>query len=116
MDSTILQAILNYRQTNGSFQTIGDFFAIQDLQREQFQKVIANLCTKTSFYQVRVKVRVAGRSSVYAAQALVELTEYGPRIMQWREVARMPGWATWPTTPKLPMPANAGSAPSGDNQ
>lgn len=104
MDHTILQEILNYRQNGQAFQSLGDLFSIQNLTRQQYINVISHLTTKTSVYRVRIKVRTPGQPSVYAVSALVELTDNGPRIRQWREVPRTPGWSTWITPVALPTP------------
>jgi hypothetical protein len=108
MDQTTLQAILNYRQNGQAFQTLNDLFTLP-LQRPQFQSVLPVVSTKSSVYIVHIKVRREGQPDVYAASALVELTANGPQVLQWREVPRTPGWASWITPPALPMPATAGT-------
>lgn len=104
MTHNIMNAILNYRQGGQYFQDLGDLFSIQDLQRTDFQAVIAHLTTRTTTYYVHIKVRTSGQQSVYAVSALVELSDNGPHILQWREVTRAPGWSTWITPPTLPTP------------
>jgi DNA uptake protein ComE-like DNA-binding protein len=108
MDQTTLQAILNYRQNGQAFQTLNDLFTLP-LQRPQFQRVLPQVSTKSSVYSVHIKVRREGQPGVYAVSALVELTANGPQVLQWREVPRTPGWASWVTPPALPMPATAGT-------
>ena len=112
MDHATLQAILNYRQGGQSFQTIGDIFTLQDVQLTQFQAVLANLSAKSSLYKVRVRVRSANSAALYAATALVEVTDNGPIIRQWREVPRTPGWSSWTPWPTLPTPTGTPSATS----
>ena len=109
MDHATLQAIMTYRQGGQAFQSIGEFFALQGLTRQQYQNVVAHLCTKSSFYRVRVRVRMPGQDSLYAVTALVQLTENGPQILQWKEAQRSPGWAYWVTSPTLPTPTPASS-------
>ena len=104
MDHTTLNAILDFRQGGQSFQTLGDFFALQGVTRQEFQNVIASICTKSSIYRIRVKVMIPGQQNVYAVTAMVQLTDNGPQILQWRETPRVPGWAYWLPSPVLPQP------------
>ncbi len=115
MTRTMLDAILNYRQGGQAFQTLGDLFTIQSLQREDFEKAIGSLTTKSSLYTVRVKVKMPRQSGLYAAAALIELTETGPRLRQWREVPRLPGWSQWIPAPALPQPASASGGGSASS-
>jgi DNA uptake protein ComE-like DNA-binding protein len=115
MSRQVCDAITQYRQGGGVFNTIGDLFSIQSLTVQQLRNVMANLSTKSSTYIVHVKVRTPGEQGVYAVYALVELTAQGPQIMQWREVPRTPGWATWVHPPNLPaatIPASIGTTTS----
>ena len=112
MDHATLQAIIGYRQGGQAFQSINDFFGLQGLSRQQFQNVVGHLCTKSSFYRVRVRVRMPGQDSVYAVTALVQLTENGPQILQWKEAQRSPGWAYWVASPTLPTPTPTSSGSS----
>ncbi len=104
MTHNILNAILNYRQGGTYFQDMGDFFALQDLQRTDFQAVVAYLTTKTSTYYVHIKVRSGEQQSTYAVSAMVEMSDNGAHVLQWREVPRVPGWSTWIKPPTLPTP------------
>lgn len=104
MDHTTLNAITAYRQGGQAFQTMGDFFALQGLTRQEFQNVMASLCTKSSIYRVRIKVKAPGQQNIYAVTALVQMTDNGPQIIQWRETPRTPGWAYWVPSPVLPTP------------
>ena len=104
MTHNILNAILNYRQAGTYFQDLGDFFALQDLQRTDFQAVVAHLTTKTSTYYVHIKVRSGEQQSTYAVSAMVEMSDNGAHVLQWREVPRVPGWSTWLKPPTLPTP------------
>jgi type II secretory pathway component PulK len=104
MDHATLQAIIDFRQGGQAFQSLGDLFGISSLTRQQYINVIGHLCTKSSIYRVRIRVAMPGQQSIYAISALVEMTDYGPRIRQWREVSRDPGWASWVTTQQLPTP------------
>jgi type II secretory pathway component PulK len=104
MDHTTLQAILAYRQNGQAFQSMNDFFSLQGLTRTQFQNVVGKLCTKSSFYRVRVRVRMPGQDTQYGVTALVQMTESGPQILQWKEAQRTPGWAYWLPSPTLPTP------------
>ncbi len=105
MDHATLQAIVDYRQGGSVFQSLGDLFGITTLTREQYINVIGHLCTKSSVYRVRIRVATPGQQSIYAVTALVELTDYGPRIRQWHEVTREPGWSSWKASPVLPSPS-----------
>lgn len=104
MTHTILNAILTYRQGGQTFQDLGDLFSLQDLQRTDFQAIIASLTTRTTTYYVHIKVRTAAQQGIYAVSALVELGDNGPHILQWRETERAPGWSTWITPPTLATP------------
>jgi DNA uptake protein ComE-like DNA-binding protein len=104
MDRTTLNAILSYRQGGQAFQTMGDFLGLQGLQKAEFESVAANLTTKSSVYRIYIKVRVPGQPGIYAVEALAQLTSNGPQILQWREVPRSPGWASWLVPPTLPTP------------
>ncbi len=110
MDNTILNAILNYRQNGQAFQTLGDLFTLPNIQPTEFQSVMPYLTTKSSVYRIHIKVRMPGQPSLYAVSALVELTDNGPQIRQWREVPRTPGWASWQTPPTLPTPEYGGTS------
>ncbi len=110
MDSNALQQILEPRQKGQAFQTIGDLFSLKGIRRVQYQRMLPYLCTKSSSYVVRVQVRMSGQLSVFAVSALVEMTAKGPRLLQWREVPRQPGWTYWQPAPKLP-PSGNGQAP-----
>ncbi len=110
MDATILNAILQYRQGGQAFQTLGDLFTLQSISRTQYEAVIGHLAAKSSFYRIRVRVRSEGQQSQFAAVALIQLTDNGPLILQWREVGRVPGWALWSSSPTLPAPTTSGTA------
>lgn len=112
MDHATLQAIVAYRQGGQAFQSLNDFFGLQGLTRTQFQNVVGHLCTKSAFYRVRVRVRMPGQDSMYAVTALVQLTESGPQILQWKEAQRSPGWAYWAPSTTLPTPTPASSTSS----
>lgn len=115
MTHNIISEILTYRQGGQTFQDLGDFFSLQNLQRTDFQAVVAGLTTKTSTYIVHIKVRMTGQQSVYAVSALVEITDVGPHILQWHEVSRTPGWSTWlkPLTLQPPTPGQNSSGTAG---
>jgi type II secretory pathway component PulK len=131
VDETVYNAIIQARQSGTVFTGMNDLFQITNLNREQFRALVDHVCTKSSVYLVRVKVRMPGGGRIYAAQALVELTAPPqqaasgagatggaggtggaagqpadanqppptPKILQWREVGRSPGWANWITPP-----------------
>ncbi|HZP82267.1 MAG TPA: helix-hairpin-helix domain-containing protein [Chthonomonadaceae bacterium] len=109
MERPVLDAILSYRQSGQAFQTLGDFFTLQSVNRQQFERVIGALTTKSSVYRVHIKVRMPGQPSVYAVSALVQVTENGPSVLQWQEVPRTPGWSSWTPPPTLPFPTYGGS-------
>lgn len=104
MDQTTLDAITQFRQSGQTFQTLGDIYALSGVTRAQLQSVAGSLCTKSSIYRVRVRVRVPGQQGEYAVQAYVQMTDNGPQLMQYREVPRLPGWAYWVPSPKLVAP------------
>jgi hypothetical protein len=58
-----------------------------------------------------------GEETLYAAEALVQLTENGPQIVHWKEVQRSPGYAYWAPTPlpalPTPTPPSSTSSTSG---
>ena len=105
MDHSTLQAIIDYRSNGKAFQSLDDLFSISSISRQQFMNTLPHLCAKSSLYRVRVRVRTEGRSSIYAATALIEMTDNGPRVRQWREVPRASGWETWVDSTTLPAPS-----------
>ena len=116
MDHATLQAIVNYRQGGNVFQSLGDLFGIQEITNvTSILAIIDHICTKSSVYRVRIRVAMPGQQSIYAISALVEMTDYGPRIRQWREVTRDPGWTTWVPAPQLPTPAPPAATGSTGN-
>ncbi len=104
MDHATVNAIIQYRQSGQAFQSMGDFFMLQGLTRQEFQNVMASLCAKSSIYRVRIKVRTPGQQSIYATTAYVEMTDNGPQLLQWRETPAVPGWAYWVPSPVLIAP------------
>jgi type II secretory pathway component PulK len=119
MQRSVLDAIVQYRQGGQAFQTLGDLFSIQSITRTQYESVLARLATKSSTYIVNIKVRTPGQQDVYAVSALVELDPTGPVVLQWREVPRSPGWATWIHPMALPTPtppAASGNVTSSGGQ
>ncbi len=105
MDHATVQAILDYRQGGNYFQSLGDLFSIATLTRQEYVNVVGHLCTKSSVYRVRVRVAIPGQQSIYAVSGIVEMTDFGPRIRQWHEIKRDPGWASWIPAPQLPTPS-----------
>ena len=105
MDHSTLQAILDYRSDGKAFQSLDDLFSISSISRQQYMNTLPHLCAKSSLYRVRVRVMTQGQSSIYAATALIEMTDNGPRVRQWREVPRASGWETWVDSTTLPAPS-----------
>ena len=105
MDHATAQAILDYRADGKAFQSLGDLFSISSITRQQYINILPHICTKSSVYRVRIRVRIKGGSSTYAAVALIEMTDNGPRVRQWREVPRASGWNLWVDSASLPSPA-----------
>lgn len=104
MTHAVVSAIMNYRANGQAFQTIGDLFMLPDITPQQWEQVIEHLTTKSSFYTLHIRVRTPGQQGLYAVSALVQLSQTGPKLLQWREVPRSPGWSTWITPPILPAP------------
>lgn len=115
VDQTILSALITARQGGTLFAGLNDLFQLASLNRQQLQVLIDNLCTKSSVYLVRVRVRMPGLAMPYVVEALVDLPEATAaataetatdaqsapppgRVLQWREVARSPGWSSWRST------------------
>jgi len=114
-DETIYNAVVDYRSGGQTFTGLNDLFRITSLNRQQLQVLVDHVCTKSSVYLVRVRVRMPGSRGVHAVQALVEVAPpqtgtpggqvspgspstaqpQSPRILQWREVPRRPGWSSW---------------------
>jgi type II secretory pathway component PulK len=113
MTRRLLDAIVNRRQSGRYFQTLGDLLLLEEVDAQALRSLLPVLTTKTSTYIVRVKVRFVGQLSMSAFMAVVEMTEKGPRILQWREVPRLPGWSAWIAPPQMPQPGeqNRESAP-----
>ncbi len=112
MDTTTLNAILTARQSGQVFQTMGDIYTLQGVSRTEFQAVIDSLTTKASTYIIRIRVQMPGENAVYAVEALAELTDNGPLVLQWREVPYAPGWSSWTAPPTLPAATGASSSGS----
>ena len=114
VDQTIYNAVIQAREGGTTFTGLNDLFQLTALNRQQLQALVDNVCTKSSVYLVRVKVRAVGATEVRAYQALVEVqpeptaeqttdgaaaeTAATPaRMYQFREVGRDPGWRSWVT-------------------
>ncbi|MGC8666732.1 MAG: helix-hairpin-helix domain-containing protein [Chthonomonadales bacterium] len=122
VDDTIYNAVIQWRQSGGTFNGLNDLFQLTDLNRQQLQTLVDHVCTKSSVYLLRVRVRFPGSLRLYAYEALVELTPQqpaqssgspaqpgdqtasgqstaaapaNPRILQWRQVGAYPGWQNW---------------------
>ncbi len=123
VDAAVYNAVIEARRGGMVFNGLNDLFQLTTLTRRQLQALLDHVCTKSSVYLVRVKVRLPGSQKVFAAQALVELAPpppdetttqqgqgqtpaqqqpqepQGPKILQWREVPRIPGWSSWIPAP-----------------
>ncbi len=108
VDQTIYNAVVEARQSGTTFTGLDDLFQLTALNRQQLQALVDNVCTKSSLYLARLKVRVNGASEVRAYQALIEVqpvpeSEDGAaatvqaKVYQFREVGRNPGWQSWVT-------------------
>jgi len=113
VDQDVYNAIIEARQNGTVFQGLNDLFQLTALNRQQLQALVDSVCTKSSVYLVRLKVRVHGSTEVRAFQALVEVmpepTETDgtsgdtttstavASIYQFRRVGRNPGWQSWAT-------------------
>jgi DNA uptake protein ComE-like DNA-binding protein len=126
MDQQLL-SLIQAQQQAGGFASLNDLFQGTTFTAQQLQVLLGRVCVKSSVYLVRVRVRMPGSTRVYAVQSLVELpspagatgtetgaqagtgtqagtgqqaaTDQAPKIMQWREVPRIPGWANWAPAP-----------------
>ena len=74
MDQTLL-TLIQSKQQSGGFTSLNDMFQNSVFTRPQLQVLFGRVCTKSSVYLVRVRVRMQGSTRIYAAQALVELSE-----------------------------------------
>src|SRR5204862_349720 len=72
MTHDALNAIISHRQGGGAFQSLGDLFTLDGITQQTMQNILSHLCTKSSAYRVRIKVRTQGQQSLYAVTALVE--------------------------------------------
>ena len=122
VDATVYNAVIEARRGGMVFNGLNDLFQLTSLNRRQLQALLDHVCTKSSVYLVRVKVRMPGSRRVLASQALIELAPpppdetqaqpgqtppsqpaqqpaQGPVILQWREVSRTPGWSSWAPAP-----------------
>lgn len=113
VDQTIYNAIIEAREGGTVFQGLNDLFQLTSLNRQQLQALVDNVCTKSSVYLVRLKVRVQGSNEIRAFQALVEVmpvpraeegvsgdvseTTVQASVYQFRTVGRNPGWQSWMT-------------------
>ncbi|MDE2126407.1 MAG: general secretion pathway protein GspK [Armatimonadetes bacterium] len=112
MTRSLLDAIVQYRQSGQAFQSLGDLFALPSVG-SQIGAVIGDLSTRSSTYLVRVKVRTAGSPRTTAYEAMVELRPEGAAILQWRAVGQNPGWTQWVPGPVLPQATIPASSSSG---
>jgi type II secretory pathway component PulK len=115
MTRDALQAIMNLRQQGQVFQNIGDIFALNEIPRATLQQILPHISTKSSTYFVRIRVRVPGQLGMTVFLGMVEMTDNGGRVLQWREVPRVPGWAYWSPAPQLPMPGS-GQSPEASEE
>jgi type II secretory pathway component PulK len=120
MDQELYNVLQGIKEQGTQFNSVNDLFANNTFTRAQLQKLFGKVCTRSSVYLVRVKVRMRGSARNYVSQALVELappqqqqTEVAgtvtgaadsgaaaqastvPKMLQWREVPRTPGWSSW---------------------
>jgi type II secretory pathway component PulK len=113
VDQQTYNAIIQARQSGTVFTGMNDLFRLTSLNRQQLQTLVDHVCTKSSTYLVRVRVRMPGSSRVYACEALVEVSgevqtatstqtttssTTPARILQWREVPHTLGWGRWNTS------------------
>ncbi len=114
VDQATYDAVIQARESGTVFSGMNDLFQLTDLNRQQLQALVDQVCTKSSAFLVRVWVRMAtGRPMV--VQALVEVSPpedptaqtagapaaMPPRLLQWKEMARRPGWSSWNRTTAL---------------
>ncbi len=124
VDATVYNAIIQARQSGTVFTGLNDLFQL-NLSRTQFVALVDHVCTKSSVYLVRIRVRIPGSQKIYAVQALIQLTPpqqqsqtgangqtttpattdtttLQPAVLyQFREVPRRPGWTNWATAPNF---------------
>jgi DNA uptake protein ComE-like DNA-binding protein len=124
VDATVYNAIIQARQSGTVFTGLNDLFQL-NLSRTQFVALVDHVCTKSSVYLVRVRVRIPGSQKIYAVQALIRLTPpqqqtqtaangqtttppttgastLQPAVLyQFREVPRRPGWTNWAPAPNF---------------
>jgi DNA uptake protein ComE-like DNA-binding protein len=136
VDATTYQAVVDARNSGTTFTGLNDLFQLTQLNRQQLQSLVDNICTKSSVYIIRVRVRVPGSAQIYAVQALVEISAAASttgttgtttsttstsidqptgqfRILQWREVGRTPGWQSWSPAPKYTATTSTTTSTSG---
>lgn len=75
VDQQTYTAVIEARENGTVFTGLNDLFQLTNLNRTQLITLVDHVCTKSSVYLVRVKVRRSGSSRVYVAQALVELAD-----------------------------------------
>ncbi len=108
VDQAVYNAVVEARQSGTTFTGLNDLFQLTALNRQQLQALVDNVCTKSSVFLARLKVRVNGASEVRAYQALIEVqpvpesedgttTAVQAKVYQFREVGRNPGWRSWVT-------------------
>ncbi len=73
MDATLYNAIIQARQSGTAFNSLNDFFQLKAVTNRELAAIVNSICTKSNVYLVRVRVRVPGSDSMYAAEALVDL-------------------------------------------
>ena len=119
IDEATCDAVIEARQSGTVFSGMNDIFAMDSIGRRQLTTLANSVCTKSSVYLVRVRVRIPGSRQTYAAEALIELTPADTSssdstvgtgstttstttpqatILQWRQVPRSFGWETWSST------------------
>ncbi len=113
MDTTLLDAIMQYRQSGQAFQTMDDYFSLPGVSNATFEATAGSLTAKCSTYRIRILVRTEDSTQVYAVSSIVEITANGPQVLQWRRVQRAPGWTQWGAPPpQLPPPTTSSSQTS----
>ena len=117
-DQTLAQLIVNSRSSGTTFNSLNDLFNLDGLSVPQLRTLATTACVKSSFYLIRIKVRLPDDNVTHAAEAVVFLPQIpnqnssaspagqldnqntstsnpAPLIIQFHQVPRDPGWSEW---------------------
>jgi DNA uptake protein ComE-like DNA-binding protein len=94
LDAAIADQIVERRETEGDFTSLGDLLDLLNQNRAAFRALVDRVTTKSSVFIVRVRGEL--ESGTYRdLEAWVRRDGGRARVIRWRDVPRWPGWDGW---------------------